>query len=271
MSEKKGWGERGCAPGTESGNRHGIKRPAARRPCGPGEKTGRASGAGYVLTALCLCLAGAFLTGCSARELESRAFPLALEVGALDGEVVLACAWPGTGDENAQEGGQSGAMIEEKETEEKETEGQDGILGEDTEGQPAETLEEAGAWSFPVNNNSMTAVRAPSIQEAARQVQNLQDKYVDYSQVKAILWDVSLRDEAGLKEEILAWLEEDPAFARNILIFQVSSQELTLENVQERGQGQAGTYLENLYRNNPGFQENVRTLEEVLYLPERKR
>ena len=46
---------------------------------------------------------------------------------------------------------------------------------------------------------------------------------------------------------------------------------LTLGEVQEQSRGQAGAYLENLYRNNLDFQENVRTLEEVLYVPERKR
>ena len=45
------------------------------------------------LAVFCLTLF-LFLTGCSARELETRAFPLALEVGALEGDVVLACAGP---------------------------------------------------------------------------------------------------------------------------------------------------------------------------------
>ena len=42
--------------------------------------------------------------------------------------------------------------------------------------------------TFPVNDASLTAVRAETIREAVKQVQNLQDRYVDYSQVKAILW-----------------------------------------------------------------------------------
>ena len=94
--------------------------------------------------------------------------------------------------------------------------------------------------TFPVNDASLTAVRAESIREAVKQVQNLQDRYVDYSQVKAILWDVSLRNEPELAEEILEWLESSPSFARNILVFRISSEELTLGEVQEQSRGQAG-------------------------------
>lgn len=205
------------------------------------------------LAVFCLTLF-LFLTGCSARELETRAFPLALEVGALEGDVVLACAWPDTkGSADSSE--EKGQGLMELETE---------PSGEGEEKVPDEL-------TFPVNDASLTAVRAESIREAVKQVQNLQDRYVDYSQVKAILWDVSLRNEPELAEEILEWLESSPSFARNILVFRISSEELTLGEVQEQSRGQAGAYLENLYRNNPDFQENVRTLEEVLYVPERKR
>ena len=107
--------------------------------------------------------------------------------------------------------------------------------------------------------------------EAVEGIQSLQAQYVDYSQVRAILWDVSMREEPKLEEELLLWLENSPAFARNLLIFTVSSQELTLQEVQEQSRGRAGAYLENLYRNNPAFRETARTLEEVLYMPERKR
>ena len=211
---------------------------------GGGKKRKRRKTGTMGLAVFCLLLP-LFLTGCSARELETRAFPLALEVGALEGDVVLACAWPDAKD-SADSSEEKGQGLMELETE---------PSGEGEEKAPDEL-------TFPVNDASLTAVRAESIREAVKQVQNLQDRYVDYSQVKAILWDVSLRNEPELAEEILEWLESSPSFARNILVFR---------EVQEQSRGQAGAYLENLYRNNPDFQENVRTLEEVLYVPERKR
>ena len=86
------------------------------------------------------------------------------------------------------------------------------------------------------------------------------------SQVKAILWDASLAANSGLEQPVLEWLEQMPAFAGNILIIPVDDGELTLEQVQERAEGQAGTYLENLCRNNTEYRDSVRTLTEVLYM-----
>ena len=204
-----------------------------------------------ILTAVCLTIALTLLSGCSARELEERKFPLALEVGAMDGKLVLACAWPGAGGE-----------------EQGDTLGQKGESGETTQ---TEEISDFSPGDEPVNNESITAVWADTAAEAVEGIQSLQAQYVDYSQVRAILWDVSMREEPKLEEELLLWLENSPAFARNLLIFTVSSQELTLQEVQEQSRGRAGAYLENLYRNNPAFRETARTLEEVLYMPERKR
>lgn len=217
-------------------------------------KSGNRNGNGLkILTAVCLTIALTLLSGCSVRELEERKFPLALEVGAMDGKLVLACAWPAAGGEEQEQG---------------DTLGQKGESGETVQ------TEETSGFSpgdEPINNESITAVWADTAAEAVEEIQSLQAQYVDYSQVRAILWDVSLREEPHLEEELLLWLEDSPAFARNLLVFTVSSQELTLREVQERSQGRAGAYLENLYRNNPAFQETARTLEEVLYMPERKR
>ena len=179
-----------------------------------------------------LITAGILLTGCTAIELEDRKFPLALELSTREDRIVLACAWPGLE--------QSGKQNEEDADNSRENE-------KDIDG-------------------NITRVEADSIEEAVQKIQKLQEKYVDYSQVKAILWDASLAANSGLEQPVLEWLEQMPAFAGNILIIPVDDGELTLEQVQERAEGQAGTYLENLCRNNTEYRDSVRTLTEVLYM-----
>lgn len=186
-----------------------------------------------------LAVAQVFLWGCTARELESRRFPLALEVGCREGRLSFACAWPSV----------SGEVQPEKE---------EGSMGESDIG---ENINE----DWQVNNDQVTEVLAESIGEAVEKVQNLQDKYVDYSQVKAILWNRSLDAESRLGRQVLDWLEKNPVFARNILIFDADGEKLNLELVQKQAGGQPGKYLENLYRNNTDYRETTKTLEDVLY------
>lgn len=101
--------------------------------------------------------------------------------------------------------------------------------------------------------------------EAVKNVQSLQDRYVDYSQVKAILWRSGLKENPQLEREVLLWLEENPAISGNILVFRGKTQDLSLEIIQEHAQGQPGDYLENLYRNNEEFQNYTCTLNDLLY------
>lgn len=49
----------------------------------------------FAVGGMLLFLCGIFLlAGCSARELESRRFPLVLEIDAQGQELIFACAWP---------------------------------------------------------------------------------------------------------------------------------------------------------------------------------
>lgn len=190
--------------------------------------------------ALLLAAVPLFLGGCTARELESRRFPLALEVGSRDGKLIFGCAWPYVSGETQEENGESISMDETE-------------IGENiNEG-----------WEK--NNDKMTEVLAESVTDAVEKIQNLQDQYVDYSQVKAILWDQSLKKNSPMGKQVLKWLEEDPVFARNILIFDADREKLSLEQVQKASRGQPGIYLENLYRNNTDYQKTTRTLREILY------
>ena len=196
-----------------------------------------------------------WLTGCSARELESRCFPLALEISVNDGQLVLGCAWPTVKENGGKQSQDNTAGSNEKAAEEI----------EEKAGQGNGKENENGIRYDLVNDDKITRVAGKSLEEAVKNVQSLRDKYVDYSQVKAILWGYSLENNPELKQEVLEWLENDPAFSRNILIFQGETQDLSLETIQEHAQGQPGAYLENLYKNNELFQKYTRTLAEVLY------
>lgn len=181
-----------------------------------------------IKAAVFLCLCAVCLGGCSTRELEERCFPLVLEIGTRGGQLVFACAWPDSGEEP---------------------------------GQMNETAAQSGAMEK--NDSQITRVIAPSVEDALRGVQNLQDKYVDYSQVKAVLLRKEVLEKEDLLEEILDWLEGTPEIARNILIFETD--DLSLEKVLERADGQPGAYLEHLYKNNEKYHGEVKSLQEELY------
>ena len=202
-----------------------------------------------------LAAASFLLTGCSARELESRCFPLVLEINVNDGQLVLGCAWPTVKENGGKQSQDNTAGSNEKAAEEIEEKAGQGN-GKESENSIRYDL---------VNDDKITRVTGKSLEEAVKNIQSLRDKYVDYSQVKAILWGYSLENNPELKQEVLEWLENDPAFSRNILIFQGETQDLSLETIQEHAQGQPGAYLENLYKNNELFQKYTRTLAEVLY------
>ena len=116
-----------------------------------------------------------------------------------------------------------------------------------------------------INGDKITRVTGSSLEDALKNMQGLRDQFVDYSQVQAILWGRGLEASPELRQEILTWLEEDPAFSGNILVFQGKTRDLDLETVQEHAQGQPGDYLKNLYKNNERFQEYTITLRELLY------
>lgn len=209
--------------------------------------TGRKKMAAGIL----LCFMGTWLlTGCRARELESRKFPLVLEINEKDGELVFACAWPSVKDNGGKQsqGNQNQGSSSAQEA------GTDNGAGGQENGQDN--------WK---NDEKITRVTGKTLKDALNNMQSLQDKYVDYSQVKAIIWGKDMVKNEMLQKEVLDWLESSPHFARNILIFKGKTQDLSLETVQEHAQGQPGAYLENLYKNNEKFRRFTVTLKEFLY------
>lgn len=187
-----------------------------------------------------------FLTGCGARELESRRFPLVLELDAREGKLILGCAWPTVKENGSKQTQEEGDRMEE-----------DGAQ----QGESPEQEEEKPL----VNDEKITRVEGSDMEEAVDKLQSLQDRYVDYSQVKAILWGSGLKEIPKLSQEVLAWLEENPVISGNVLVFQGKTRDLSLELIQEHAQGQPGDYLKNLYKNNEEFQKYTSTLKDLLY------
>ncbi|MDD3794703.1 MAG: GerAB/ArcD/ProY family transporter [Lachnospiraceae bacterium] len=221
-----------------------------------------------VLAGLLLLSAGILLglTGCTAKDLEVRRFPLVLEIGVKEGRLEVACAWPEDGgamqEESGSEAEESGSEAEESGSEAQESQETD---IKETEAKVTEIKETERINVSGENRGNITRVTAGGMEEAILEIQALQDRYVDYSHVKAILWQDSLHREEQQETKVLEWLETEPDFARNILIFQTEEEGLTLEEVQRQSKGQPGAYLENLYQNNPLYQEKTGTLEQFLY------
>lgn len=239
----------------------------------------------------CICGAASLclvLSGCTARELEERRFPLVLELSARDGELIFSCGWPYAGGAQEEEGApdEKGNIMEEgrerQQAEEYALDEAGNIMEEEGADQQREDGKKRQNEKTEAINNSknsenvnkewvkndekITSVKADTVEEAVKKIQNLQDKYVDYSQVKAVLWEDSMKQYPELEQQILDWMEKTPDFARNLLIFHLIEGELSLDQVQKRSQGQPGIYLENLYRNNEQIRGRVKTLEEVLYM-----
>lgn len=113
----------------------------------------------------------------------------------------------------------------------------------------------------------------PEEQQRKRQLQS--GRYRDYGQVKAVVLESEAAEDPAWVEEVLRYLGNQPAFARNVLVFQGASDVLAVfekeENGQEplpgetaeegseeeddeeatKGENTDGSYLENLYKNQP--------------------
>lgn len=197
-----------------------------------------------------LCL---FLSGCTARELEERLFPMALEIGTKDGMVEITYAWnEGSGPGSKQEPGESGG---EKEAEKKE-EGKE------------EKEEENGTQQSDEQN--LTTFCAGTLSEIQDQVLEYTGQYVDYSHVKAVIMDESLAQYPELEKEMLEWMEAEPEFATSLIVYPAKRSGLSLTAISGKAQGRIGSYLENLYKNNEKYKESAVTLGEVLAYYNRK-
>ena len=158
------------------------------------------------------------LGGCTARELEERLFPAAVQLQLKGEKVQILYAW--------YEGNEPGGSAKDE--------------------------------------SSMTLLEGNSLKEILNTAEAYGEKYMDYSHVKAVILDEKLLEEEKTKEEILEWLTGDPAFSANLILYPMEASGLTLKKAQERSGGQAGTYLEDLYKNNKTFRRKGMTLGECI-------
>lgn len=232
-----------------------------------------------------------FLSGCTARELEERLFPMALEIGTKNGMVELTYAWnEGSGPGSKQEPGENGGEKSEEKKEEKgegddaekrddaeqmnDAEKTDDAGEEDTEeADGLEKSDESDKESGADNGNeeqNLTTFCAGTLSEIREQVLEYTGQYVDYSHVKAVIMDESLAQYPELEKELLEWMEAEPEFATSLIVYPAQRSGLSLKTISGKAQGRIGPYLENLYKNNEKYRESAITLGEVLAYYNRK-
>lgn len=95
-------------------------------------------------------------------------------------------------------------------------------------------------------------------QEEEKQVGS--SKYMDYGHVKAVIISEEAAEDAGALKEILSYLENDPVFARNILMFVGDEEVCELAEEDEK----MGMYLEDLAKNQPDGGEEELPLKDLL-------
>lgn len=96
-------------------------------------------------------------------------------------------------------------------------------------------------------------------QEEEKQAQS--SKYIDYGHVKAVILAKDAAEDADALKEILSYLEDDPVFARNILIFVGDEEVCALAAEDEK---KMGMYLEDLEKNQPGAPKEELALKDFL-------
>lgn len=108
-----------------------------------------------------------------------------------------------------------------------------------------------------------TVLVADSADLSARRkaLQERSSKYIDYGHVKAVILSEDEIYEPESLRKILDYLEGNPAFARNILMFAGDEEVLALA---EKNEDDTGLYLEDLAKNRPGKEEEGLMLKDLL-------
>ena len=224
-----------------------------------------------VLFALCL-----LLTGCTARELEDRIFPMALELRMEGDHLMMTYAWNGEeasgsggggkGEEETKTNGEE--MKNEKSEKSREEKENDGSEEERQAGNETEAGNGEGVFlqKEPVEQGNLTIFRGSTLAEIRQQVEEYSDRYMDYSHVKAVILDEMLDKYPELEREIYEWFTQEPAFAASLIIYPAQESGLSLSKVDERSDGKIGEYLENLYKNNQKLREMSSTLGEKMIM-----
>lgn len=107
---------------------------------------------------------------------------------------------------------------------------------------------------------SVLVIKETPLCDALESAQQESDKYLDYGQVKAVVVLEDLLSDGKARKDILACLEEDPVFARNILFFAGDEEAVA---AAEQQADSLGDRLEDFYKNVPGRKDGGVTLGEL--------
>lgn len=99
-----------------------------------------------------------------------------------------------------------------------------------------------------------------NIRAKEEEKQALSSRYIDYGQVKAVILSEEAAQDGEALKVILSYLENNPVFARNILIFAGDEEVCGLAE----DDGKMGLYLEDLAKNQPEGGEEELTLKDLL-------
>lgn len=110
--------------------------------------------------------------------------------------------------------------------------------------------------SFP----TVLVARTGDLGAREEERQAASSKYIDYGQVKAVLLGREAAEDPASLGEILAYLEEHPVFAGNMLVFVADEGVCGLAERDEK----FGLLLEDLAKNQPGGPEERLALKDLL-------
>lgn len=110
--------------------------------------------------------------------------------------------------------------------------------------------------SFP----TVLVAETGNIRAQEEEKQAMSSKYVDYGHVKAVILSEDAAQDGEALKEILSYLENNPVFARNILVFVGDKEVCHLAQEDEK----LGLYLEDLAKNQPDGGEEELPLKDML-------
>lgn len=105
-----------------------------------------------------------------------------------------------------------------------------------------------------------------TMEEIEKSFQYQSDKYLDMSHLKAVVFGEELMGQKEIFYEVLRYFEQNPVFARNMLVFSCKeSEKKEILDMDLEEDTSFGFYLENLYKNNPDIgKEKEITLGDLL-------
>lgn len=103
---------------------------------------------------------------------------------------------------------------------------------------------------------SMLIVRGGNMDEVLKGWQQEEDKYTDFGHVKAVVFDEKYAEDRPLLKEVLRYMEQDPVFARNMLVF--FADDTALDSITYKSSS-FGSYLADRYKNGTAKEEKTKS------------